>query len=67
MAPGFTNTELTHQMLGDKDIEAILKTVPIGRLAEVGEIANLVLWLSSNENTYVSGQNIAIDGGFTRA
>ena len=67
VAPGFTNTELTHQMLGDKDIEAILKTVPIGRLAEVGEIANLVLWLSSKENTYISGQNIAIDGGFTRA
>lgn len=67
VAPGFTNTELTHQMLGDKGIEAILKTVPIGRLAEVGEIANLVLWLSSKENTYISGQNIAIDGGFTRA
>jgi NAD(P)-dependent dehydrogenase (short-subunit alcohol dehydrogenase family) len=67
VAPGFTNTDLTHQMLGDKDIEAILKTVPIGRLAEVGEIANLVLWLSSKENTYISGQNIAIDGGFTRA
>ena len=67
VAPGFTNTELTHQMLGDKGIEDILKAVPIGRMAEVGEIANLVLWLSSNENTYTSGQNIAIDGGFTRA
>jgi 3-oxoacyl-[acyl-carrier protein] reductase len=67
VAPGFTNTELTHQMLGEKGIEAILKTVPIGRMAEVEEIANLVLWLSSEENTYTSGQNIAIDGGFTRA
>jgi 3-oxoacyl-[acyl-carrier protein] reductase len=67
VAPGFTNTELTHQMLGEKGIENILKTVPIGRMAEVEEIANLVLWLSSEENTYTSGQNIAIDGGFTRA
>ena len=35
-------------------------------MGEVDEIAKFVLWLSSEENTYISGQNIAIDGGFTR-
>lgn len=66
VSPGFTDTELTSQTLGEKGIEQILKTVPIGRMARPREIANLVLWLGSDKNEYVSGQNISIDGGFTR-
>ena len=66
VSPGFTDTELTSQTLGKKGIEEILKTVPIGRMAKPEEIANLVLWLGSDKNEYVSGQNISIDGGFTR-
>ena len=66
VAPGFTNTELTAAMLGAEGVAEMLKKVPLGRMAEVSEIAELVMWLSSNKNTYISGQNIAIDGGFTR-
>ena len=66
VAPGFTDTELTREMLGEKGITEILKTVPIGRMANPDEIANFVLWLSSEENKYLTGQNIPIDGGFTR-
>ena len=40
--------------------------VPMKRLGKPEEIAKLVIWLSSSENTYVSGQNILIDGGFNR-
>lgn len=40
--------------------------VPIRRMGKPDGVARLVLWLSSNENTFVSAQNIAIDGGFTR-
>jgi NAD(P)-dependent dehydrogenase (short-subunit alcohol dehydrogenase family) len=40
--------------------------IPAGRLGRVEEIASLVLWLASDENTYLSGQNIAIDGAFSR-
>jgi 3-oxoacyl-[acyl-carrier protein] reductase len=36
------------------------------RLGQVSEIASLVSWLVSNENTYMTGQNLMIDGGFTR-
>lgn len=66
VAPGFTDTELTHKMLGDEGIRQILSTVPIRRMASVEEIARFVLWLGSPENSYITGQNIAIDGGFSR-
>ena len=66
VAPGFIDTELTRRVLGEAGIASLLSAVPIGRLGKVEEIARLVLWLASDENTFVAGQNIAIDGGFTR-
>ena len=66
MAPGFTDTELTQKMLGEEGIRKILTAVPIRRMANVEEIARFVVWLSSPENSYITGQNIAIDGGFSR-
>ncbi len=66
VAPGFFDTSLTRKMLSSEEISELVSNVPIARLGEVSEIANLVLWLSSAENTFTTGQNIAIDGGFTR-
>lgn len=67
VAPGFIDTEMTWKNLGTAGVEKMLETVPINRLARVEEVANLVYMLGSDNNTYISGQNIAIDGGFTRA
>ncbi len=67
VSPGFTDTELTSRMLPPQELAKILEGVPIGRLAKPFEIAKLVGWLASEENSYVTGQSIAIDGGFTRA
>lgn len=66
VAPGFIDTSLTRRMLTPNEITDLVSRVPIARLGTVSEIANLVLWLSSVENTFTTGQNIAIDGGFTR-
>jgi len=66
VAPGFIDTDLTKRMLGLEGIKNLIAKVPAGRLGKVEEIANLVLWLASEENTFITGQNIAIDGGFTR-
>jgi len=66
VAPGFTDTELTREMLGEAGIAQLLAKVPIGRMARPEEIAKLIVWLASPENTYITGQNIAIDGGFSR-
>jgi 3-oxoacyl-[acyl-carrier protein] reductase len=40
--------------------------VPAKRVGTAVEVAKFVAWLSGPDNTYISGQNIAIDGGFTR-
>lgn len=66
VAPGFIDTELTRRVLGEDGIAALTSQIPAGRLGKPEEIAALVAWLVGPENTYVSGQNIVIDGGFVR-
>jgi len=66
VAPGFVDTDLTRRVLGQEGIDAVAATVPIGRLAKPDEIARFVVWLASESNTYISGQNLLIDGGVTR-
>ncbi|WP_323798179.1 SDR family NAD(P)-dependent oxidoreductase [Nisaea sp.] len=66
VAPGFIDTELTQRVLGPDGIAELTAKVPVGRLGQPEEIAAFISWLAGPENTYISGQNIAIDGGFTR-
>ena len=66
VAPGFIDTDLTRRTLGDDGIARLVATVPARRLGRPEEIAAFVAWLAGPENTYISGQNLAIDGGFTR-
>jgi 3-oxoacyl-[acyl-carrier protein] reductase len=66
VAPGFVDTELTRRILGEAGMRDVAALVPIGRLATADEIARFIVWLAGPENTYISGQNLFIDGGFTR-
>tara|TARA_B100000686_G_scaffold54317_1_gene58487 strand:- start:2305 stop:3021 length:717 start_codon:yes stop_codon:yes gene_type:complete len=66
VAPGFIDTDLTRNVLGLQGIKDLSEKIPAKRIGNVGEIASLVSWLVSKENTYLSGQNIIIDGGFSR-
>lgn len=66
VAPGFTDTELTRRVLSEADILELTAGVPARRMASAKEIAQFVVWLASDENSYITGQNIAIDGGFSR-
>ena len=65
VAPGYVNTELTRQNNSEQDLDIIRKTIPMQRLAEPDEIARLVAFLCSEQNTYLTGQCLLIDGGYT--
>jgi len=65
VAPGFTMTELTIKTNTPDDLIRLADTVPLKRLAQPNEIANFVAFLCSDLNTYITGQNLLIDGGFT--
>ena len=65
VAPGYTNTELTKTNNSPEDISKIQDKIPLGRLAEPSEIAETVFFLGSNKNSYITGQTILVDGGFT--
>ena len=66
VGPGVIDTDMTREVLGDSGINKLKGQIPMKRLGQVSEIASLVSWLVSNENTYMTGQNLMIDGGFTR-
>jgi NAD(P)-dependent dehydrogenase (short-subunit alcohol dehydrogenase family) len=46
-------------------LEAMEKMIPMGRVGRAVEIASTVLWLCSDAASYVTGQSISVDGGFT--
>jgi 3-oxoacyl-[acyl-carrier protein] reductase len=65
VCPGYVNTELTRQNNTEQDLQLICKTIPMKRLAEPVEIARLVEYLCSEENSYLTGQCLVIDGGYS--
>jgi 3-oxoacyl-[acyl-carrier protein] reductase len=65
VAPGYVDTELTRQNNSEQELHAICSTIPIGRLAKTSEIAEVVFFLCSERNSYITGQVIVVDGGFT--
>lgn len=67
VCPGTIDTPMVHHMVGTGDLsqEEAIKAMPIHRLASADEVAAVVLWLCSDAASFVIGQPIAVDGGFT--
>lgn len=65
VSPGFTLTELTATTNTKEELKIIENKIPQNRMAMPEEIAKCVLFLSSELNSYMAGQNITIDGGYT--
>ncbi|HCT50966.1 MAG TPA: hypothetical protein DF712_00765 [Balneola sp.] len=65
VSPGFIKTDLTRKVLGKVGMKSVEKAVPLKRLGHPYEIARLVAYLCSPSNTYITGQDITIDGGFS--
>ncbi len=62
VAPGFIATDMT-SVLSDKVKENINAQIPLKRMGTAEEIANAVYFLGGEENTYITGQTLNIDGG----
>lgn len=64
VCPGYVNTELTQKNVPPHEQEIIKKAIPLARFAEPEEIARFIKFLISDENSYITGQVLVIDGGF---
>jgi len=64
LAPGWFESEMSDQ-LGEQYMEVQLKRVIAGRVGDVEELAAALLFLASDAGGYVTGQTLAVDGGFT--
>ena len=62
VAPGFVDTDMNKQIAADY-MESMLPQIALERVADVSEVANTVLFLASDESSYITGQVIRIDGG----
>ena len=63
--PGMMPPMLTSFQRGDPNREAMNAAVPMGREGEPIEVANAVLFLASDEASYITGTELLVDGGFT--
>ena len=64
IAPGYISTEMS-DAIEEKTKENLLNQIPLGRIGSPEDIANMALYLASDQAGYITGQTIAIDGGMT--
>jgi 3-oxoacyl-[acyl-carrier protein] reductase len=65
LCPGYVETALTRQNNSSTEIAALAASIPLQRLAQPEELARVAAFLCSEENTYLTGQMVVVDGGFT--
>jgi meso-butanediol dehydrogenase/(S,S)-butanediol dehydrogenase/diacetyl reductase len=67
VSPGMTETPNTAPLLADPSPEfaAVLARNPLGRHGQPQDVVNAALWLASDEASYINGNNIVVDGGFS--
>lgn len=62
VAPGFIETPMTHQLL-EKVVEGMLERTPLKRMGQVEDVVNAILFLASDESSFITGETIAVTGG----
>ena len=62
VSPGYTGTEMVRKV-PDKILDSIVAQIPVGRLCEPEEVAQMVLYLCSDQAGFVTGANLSINGG----
>ena len=64
VSPGPVNSELVRTQLSREDFDEYLEDIPENRMAEPEEVAHAVVFLASEQATHITGQDLAVDGGF---
>ncbi|MGA1440800.1 MAG: SDR family oxidoreductase, partial [Ilumatobacteraceae bacterium] len=68
VGPGYVATEMNAALVADAAFDSMVRTrTPVGRWGEPDEIAAAVVFLASDEASYITGQKIIVDGGMTVA
>ena len=62
VAPGFIETSMTHQ-LPEKVVEGMMERTPLKRMGQVEDVVNAILFLASDESSFITGETIAVTGG----
>ncbi len=62
VAPGFIETDMTSFLDDDSKVN-IINSIPLNRLGKADDVSDLVMFLASDEASYITGQTISIDGG----
>ncbi len=66
VCPTFVNTPMTKNFFKNKKFETeVLKKIPLGRIADVSDVATAVAFLASNASSMITGTSILVDGGWT--
>jgi 3-oxoacyl-[acyl-carrier protein] reductase len=65
IAPGIIETETAKSTFPEFALKEYLRNVPLGRLGKDDDLAGLVVFLCSNQSSYITGQVFAVDGGYT--
>lgn len=65
VCPGHVDTALTYTLKNPEVKAALIKKYPLGRLGTTEEIANSVLFLASDEASFITGTELIVDGGYT--
>lgn len=63
IAPGAIDTDMLKQLEAE-DLDALCREIPMGRLGQANEVAQLVRFLVSNNSSYITGQVLGINGGW---
>ena len=62
IAPGYVNTDMTNKLNAEQK-DYFVKNIPLGRVAQPEEIADVAVFLASSASNYITGQVIHVDGG----
>ena len=66
ISPAVVDTDMTHAMLATELGKKAIARIPLGRLAEKSDVAKAALFLASDEASFITGETLAVDGGFLR-